>query len=513
MRNGRSASVAVMVTLAVTCGLGVGPMLWAQPQLTEAQMAALQPISPLLLPRVGTYWSLAFPTNPPLPKPVATNLPVYRLPDGTYLVDDSSLPVPPKGGSAGVAAAARSMLIQGGLTTEQRLLSTLLNEQSAPGLPGDTNAPPDTNASPPQLLAPEAVPTNGTFRFLVESNWPPTPLNLCTGCDVYLLSDGTYLVDDSTYTWPEPTGGSGGYTGPFEPQYATGDLWLEITGVSNSLASLILHGSEPGTNYTILTRQRFAPDDPWDAELQLVGAAGGQETPFQVPLFGRPRLFFRAYVGLDTPKRLWLYPLGVTSNQFDVVVHGTVEGIRYDIRSTTALGGLNDWAIETNFPGATGQFWTAVSIPLSARPNLFLSVRSWVDSDGDGMADWWEMANGLNRLDPSDAGLDPDDDGQTNYQESQGGGNPFDNMLVVWGDNLNKQGNVPWGFDPVAGTAGGGGAGAGGHTLVLTLQGTVVAWGATNLGQINVPAGLSNVVAVAAGGDQSVALKTDGSVV
>jgi len=134
------------------------------------------------------------------------------------------------------------------------------------------------------------------------------------------------------------------------------------------------------------------------------------------------------------------------------------------------------------------------------------------DSDGDGMPDAWEVANGLDPL-MNDAGADPDDDGTNNLAEYTSGSNPFDNMLIAWGDDASGQSTVPWGFGAVAAMAGGGGGGAGGHTLVLTPQGTVVAWGANNYGQTNVPSGLSNVVAVAAGGDQSVALKTDGTVV
>jgi len=49
---------------------------------------------------------------------------------------------------------------------------------------------------------------------------------------------------------------------------------------------------------------------------------------------------------------------------------------------------------------------------------------SALDSDGDGMPDAWEIANGLNPYDPTDAGLDPDGDGLTNLQEYLLGTNP-----------------------------------------------------------------------------------------
>lgn len=46
------------------------------------------------------------------------------------------------------------------------------------------------------------------------------------------------------------------------------------------------------------------------------------------------------------------------------------------------------------------------------------------DTDADGMPDFWEQTNGLNRLDPADANSDADGDGFTNRQESLAGTNP-----------------------------------------------------------------------------------------
>lgn len=46
------------------------------------------------------------------------------------------------------------------------------------------------------------------------------------------------------------------------------------------------------------------------------------------------------------------------------------------------------------------------------------------DDDNDGMPDWWELIHGLDPLDPSDAGEDPDGDGATNLEEYLAGTDP-----------------------------------------------------------------------------------------
>ncbi len=63
----------------------------------------------------------------------------------------------------------------------------------------------------------------------------------------------------------------------------------------------------------------------------------------------------------------------------------------------------------------------AVDVANAGRASVALQ-----DTDGDGITDVWETANGLNPNNPTDADDDPDNDGVTNLGEYVGGTNPHD---------------------------------------------------------------------------------------
>src|SRR5215204_193267 len=83
-----------------------------------------------------------------------------------------------------------------------------------------------------------------------------------------------------------------------------------------------------------------------------------------------------------------------------------------------------------------------------------------------------------------------------------------DGTVFAWGNNMNRQCEVPAGLTGVTKIAAGEF-----FSVALKTNGSVVIWGANDYFQRDVPAGLSGVKDISAGHGHIVALKNDGTVV
>ena len=96
----------------------------------------------------------------------------------------------------------------------------------------------------------------------------------------------------------------------------------------------------------------------------------------------------------------------------------------------------SDYTVDASVGGIIG---TSSSSPLYAAKygyagQLFDSNPdpSQVDSDGDGLPDQWEVDNGLDRFNPTDADEDHDLDGMSNRNEFKAGTNPQDSSSLLF---------------------------------------------------------------------------------
>jgi uncharacterized repeat protein (TIGR01451 family) len=88
-------------------------------------------------------------------------------------------------------------------------------------------------------------------------------------------------------------------------------------------------------------------------------------------------------------------------------------------------------------------FAVSASLPDPVTANNSVAFTNYLsaDNDRDGMADTWELANGFDPSDPSDALLDADGDGQSNRNEYLAGTNPHDSTSALRITGFRSNGN------------------------------------------------------------------------
>ncbi|MCX6915888.1 MAG: hypothetical protein NT167_23060 [Verrucomicrobia bacterium] len=113
-------SIAVLVALVLS-----GDSAWSGPlQITQAQLAAMQPMDPGALPSFGNYYLLIGPYPdqpwPPLPCPpndLPEGTPIYDLGEGQFLIDDTGVSWEEIRAQEAMEPALRSLEVQYGLAS------------------------------------------------------------------------------------------------------------------------------------------------------------------------------------------------------------------------------------------------------------------------------------------------------------------------------------------------------------------------------------------------------------
>ena len=267
--------------------------------------------------------------------------------------------------------------------------------------------------------------------------------------------------------------------------------------------NLILHGTTPGMNYVLLSKQTLAGLN-WSNVGAMTGAANQDWTAVSVPVGAQSSCFFQAQsaAGQTTSTILWLECLTVSNNVVNGLIHNSSPLVPYALSSMQSLL-WPAWNAEATFYGSGFTNFTAFSVPRLGRNMLFLRARS-------------------------------------NFAPRIIGAGVSHNVVIrrdgtvwAWGANGNGElGNGRWtntntpvrvtGLSNIVALVA---PPDNSFTLALDAGGKVWSWGANGSGQLGrgdelyadentavlVP-GLSNIVAIAGGVGDAVALKSDGTV-
>jgi subtilisin family serine protease len=268
--------------------------------------------------------------------------------------------------------------------------------------------------------------------------WLVTPLMAISGSETFAFASSISIPTDSYLYIPVYDAGLKfvGYYGPFN---GVPDVVDPGTSYPASYASSIAVGASTDcdlrSDYSEYAGHLdfVAPSNGgWNdiATLDPVGAVGWTLDDFKMNFGG---------TSAATPLAAGIAALALSVNpsltaaQIRTLMHSTCDrigSVTYDGNGTNEFYGYG-------------------------RVNAFKAVSGamfLLDSDGDGMPDYWEIAHGLNPHDPGDAALDSDGDGFTNLQEYLAGTDPWNpnSLFKITGISATDV-DVTISFDTVSG--------------------------------------------------------------
>ncbi len=216
------------------------------------------------------------------------------------------------------------------------------------------------------LLTPDQVPFYGTFWTVLPgpvgaiAPFPCPPLD--PSVPVYAIADGQFLVDE--------TGG--------QVPVMTRRVRLQAQATGNTVVSVVAAEADAVANL-IAQIQTTAVNQ----QMGTMARAMGMDVSSP--------MFISTYA-ID-PNGLWLEITNVSGGLAYLNLYNATDQV-YAVWSTTNLTTpLAGWQMETElWPAPDQTNVLPFTVANSDRPILFLRAEDWtgVDSDGDGLPDWWE---------------------------------------------------------------------------------------------------------------------------
>ena len=257
------------------------------------------------------------------------------------------------------------------------------------------------------------------------------------------------FVNNIIYNWVHRTADGGEYStmsnfinnyykpGPLTPEGPISYRIVKSESRSNKLFDYPQYGRIYATGNIVEGNERVTKDN-WDGGIQIadkdlpngipddVKALMHSDEPFTMP--------HMTIIPSDQTFDKVLSNVGATMPCRDIVDQRIVEEVRtgqaYYVKKLPKKNPYGDmWGLSDKSKNEEGFFKYRRLDKDSYKHGIITNIEqmggfpkykkytAWKDSDGDGMPDEWEIANGLNPNDPSDANLDCNGDGYTNIEK------------------------------------------------------------------------------------------------